>query len=128
MALGKFGETKLVSIIGKENYQIVKDLEILTKSLARGQKVAQGSQTAFITRIIGELGLLFTNPVTGLKIIIGDLAYQKLITTDLGKQLLTQGIKFTGETGKKIQATAPTVGKIGESIYQTGKASEVIEE
>lgn len=120
----KFGDKKLQAILEPHQYRAIKNINEITKSLGGVQKIAEGSQTAFLVRLTSELGTLFVNPLLGMKLLLGDIAFSKFISSDFGKKLLTTGLTLEGAVGKAVQKVAP---KIGTGI-KAGRTAEIIRE
>lgn len=118
------GDAKLKALLTPEQYTAVKNIEKITQAMGKLEKVTGGSQTAFITRLAAEAAVLFTNPALGLKIIVGDYAFSRIISSKAGQKLLTTGLELTGETGRKIQrpagkiGTAARIGRVGGLVNQ----------
>jgi len=114
----------VTAVLGEDKYNSIQDINKLTTALKAGQKISSGSQTAFLGRLAGEAALLFSNPITGLKVILGDVAFNKFITSQMGQDILTKGYTFTGETGQKIQNIAPSIGEKTKILYQANKVNQ----
>lgn len=89
--INKFGEDKLQAILKPEQFTAVKDLETLSKALQGGQKIASGSQTAFLSRSMAEIGAAFLHPLAALKFVAGDFVFSKFISSEAGQNILKQG-------------------------------------
>jgi len=56
--------------------------------------VAQGSQTAFLSRMIFDGASAILHPLVFAKIILGDALFSKFVSSNMGQKWLTTGIKF----------------------------------
>lgn len=128
----KFGEDKLEILLNPDQLKAVKDLEQVSKMMGKSSKITGGSQTSFnLLSTVGggsiatALTLLFMGNPTGailsLSPLFGTIAASKFINSNLGRRLLTEGLKFTGKTGQKIQAASKPVGTFGQisNIYNS---------
>lgn len=124
----RWGDAKLNVIFTPEEFQKLKDIRVVAQSFARLTKVTEGSQTAFLGRLVAEFTGFFFNPVLALKIFLGDVALNKFVNSKIGQQFLTEGVTMTGRTGQKIQQAAPVVGKVLTPVSRIGAVSEEIGE
>jgi len=117
-----WGEDKLQLLLKPEQYQTLKDLEKVSLSLKTGQSWMSGSPTAFIQRSgrTGSLfGLAMVSLVSGniagfasiMSTALGEIGFNSFVASPFGKKLLTEGITFSGKTGRTIQQIAPSAGK-----------------
>ena len=119
--LKKFGEDKLEILLNPDQFQAVKDLEQVSKMMGKSSKITGGSQTSF--NVLSTVGggsaftavtlLLMGNAkgaILALTPLMGTIAAAKFINSNLGRQLLTEGIELSGKTGAKIQSAAPAIG------------------
>lgn len=118
----KYGEPKLQAILTPEQFSALKDLETLSQSLARGQKVAQGSQTGFIARIAAQLFTAGVNPWNALKFVMSDAAFSKFIASEAGQKLLTEGVLSPKQRVLKAAKTAAGAAALTSSA---GKVQEL---
>jgi hypothetical protein len=95
------------------------DLAKLSSAMEKGAKLAEGSQTAFIARSMGEVGLAFTHPVMALKVLLGDLGTNKFIASKYGQQWLTTG--FKPWSGSVPNTAASRVGAMAASTNGGGQ-------
>jgi len=124
--LKNLGDEKLTSLLKPEQINTLKDLSTVTKAMGRTAKVAEGSQTAFIGRLLGSIGVTFTNPLLAAKIIAGDAIASAFIGSKAGQKMLTTGYKIPGakavksaiETGIKA---VPVPAQTGFRKYEVGK-------
>ena len=98
--LKRYGEDKLQAILSPEQFKTIKNVEEVAKGLGRGQKIAEGSQTAFIARMAVELGTVFVNPLLPLKALLGDAVFTKFIASKAGQKFLTEGFTFNNPLSK----------------------------
>ncbi len=114
------GDDKLIAILTPEQFKAVKNIDTVAKSFGNLDKITQGSQTAFLTRIAGEAALLGANPIAGLKVIIGDAAASKFIASPTGQAMLGEGITLTGKTGKRIIRSSKPIGEASNILRVEG--------
>lgn len=124
--LNKLGEPKIRAIFEPQQVQAIKDIEIVAKSFARFGRIAEGSQTAFILKIVAPLAALSINWTVLLKLLVGDFAFNKFISSVAGQKFLREGFTLTGETGRRIQRAAPTVGATGRELLQAERVREAV--
>lgn len=117
----RFGEDKLEKVLTKEQFKSLKEIEILSQAFGKGLQVASGSQTAFIGRIMFLLGQTFTNPLYTMKFILPDVMFSKFVSSNIGQQYLTEGIKAGQKAGKTLIAFAPKTTIPTLATYQAGK-------
>ena len=133
------GEEKLEAFLTPEQFQTVKDMEKLTESLQKGQKILEGSQTAYLAKIGIQAGAtsaglisLFSGNIPGffaaLSPVMGDFALNKFVSSQIGRKLLTEGLELSGRTGQSIQKTAPGLGAGTNVIQQGGKINAKVQE
>jgi len=120
----KYGDAKLKTILTPDQYKIVKDLGTVTRGMGKAEKIASGSQTAFLTRLAAEATLLFTNPVKALYFIGGDAMISKFLGSKTGQELLGKGWplapagRATRASSERLAprfATAGRAARIGEA-------------
>ena len=123
--IDRIGEDKLKLILSPEQYANLTDLEKLTRAFQQAQKVAKGSQTAFLGKQMAELGLtgsaigqLFTGNLAGfittLSPILGDKIANAFISSKIGQQFLTNGVEISN-------AYTRALGKAGRSSVEMAK-------
>jgi hypothetical protein len=71
-----------------------------------------GSQTAFLTRIGIEAIGLAVSPIWLAKVLLGDLAFSKFISSPAGQKLLTTGLTIPKATIVPAVGTATRVGML----------------
>ncbi len=120
----KFGDKKLQAILEPYQYRALKNINEITKSLGGVQKIAEGSQTAFLVRLSSEIGTLFVNPILGFKLLLGDALFSKFVSSDFGQKLMTSGLTLKGGVGKKLQEIAPMVSE----AVKVGRGANIVRE
>lgn len=118
--MNKYGDHRLKVILTPEQLKVVKDLNVLSKSVGQGRRIAEGSQTFYSGRIMGIIMSLFTNPFLGLKIVLGDTLLSKLVSSEKGQALLTEGLELSGATGRGIQK----VGELAKPLVPVERLTE----
>ena len=106
-----YGDDKLSVIFTPEQLKSVYNIETLAKAYQGGQRIASGSQTAFLTRLMAEIVSVATNPIGALKAIMGDATASSFINSPSGQRLLTTGSKRltrVAETIPKVQRFIPS--------------------
>jgi len=83
-----------------------------------------GSQTAFLTRIMTEVGLVFVKPLTAAKMILGDAVFSKFISSKAGQKWLTEGYERGVKAGQGMINQSFTAGKIGRGTFQAERVRE----
>jgi len=119
--LEKYGDPTLKEILSSDQQlklsKILDNMETIENvksALKRGQKTAGGSQTAFIAgNVAATATFLITNPLIGLKYILGQYLLSKLFTTEFGRKLLTSTKKVS--LGG-LEKPAEIVGKAGTPV------------
>jgi hypothetical protein len=120
--IDSFGIDKLKAILTDAQLKAVTNIAEVARGLGKAEKIMGGSQTAFLAKTFGSLGLLFTNPLLGIKILGGDALLSKFVSSKAGQNLLTQGINFE-QAGKKVAEALKTNAKgIGQkaNLLRTG--------
>jgi hypothetical protein len=80
-------------ILTPEQAGKLRDLATLSTAMEKGANVTQGSQTAYLGRLMGHGSLAMVSPVMALKTFLGDLAFNKFIGSQHGQKWLTVGYK-----------------------------------
>lgn len=94
-----------------------KDLNKLLESTKKATRIGQASQNAESHKAIagataiGVGGLPAVIPV--LKLFFANNMITKWVQSGTGQRFLTEGTKFTGETGRRILQAAPEIGTFG---------------
>ena len=87
----------LKAVLEPEQYKSLQDINKLVKAFKTGQGIASGSQTAFVGKLFGEVGLLFADPTAAVKLIVGDKLLSKFLSSDIGQQFLTKGYELPSD-------------------------------
>ncbi|MAH46235.1 hypothetical protein CMI37_10420 [Candidatus Pacearchaeota archaeon] len=127
--VNKYGE-KLTTLLDAEQFKALKDIETVSKKFAKGAKIAEGSQTAFLGRIFGEMSLLFVNPWLAAKTIFGDAVFSKFVTSKAGQDLLTTGVGLSPGTARALERggrVVETIAPRGRDAFQVRRAVRVSE-
>lgn len=117
----------------QEVVQTLDDVEKLQKAINRGAKPAEGSQTAFLSNLIGTLGVGVYNPMLALKYVGSSYAGMKLLNSKTGQKLLTEGLgdvkKIPGLDVELSQTVNTLIQRLatlsGVASVQADKESEV---
>ena len=112
--INKYGITKLNEIF-KDKPGIVQamvDLQNMGEAVGTGTKMLHGSQTAFILRAI-EYGKVLTagNPLLAAKVILGDMAFAKFISSDIGQKWMKNGFQMPRVEAAVGKLKTPTAAK-----------------
>lgn len=113
--LKKYGDERLNKIFTPEQVQTLKDLGTATATLAKVNKIAEGSQTAFILRTIAQFGSFFANPLQAIGLIFGDMVLGRFISSPAGQQLLREGVnnpQIIQQAGRAVER----VGQVGSRL------------
>ena len=91
---------------------------MITKSLGKAEKIAGGSQTAFLIRIVAETNDFFVNPFQTFRLLLGDAALSRLVSSDIGQRVLLEGFSLDKLTnaGKSIKNISESAGKVGGAL------------
>ena len=122
--ISKYGDDKLKALLTPDQYNAVQDLANVTRGLGKAEKIAGGSQTAFLLRLGGQAALFFVNPLASLKPILGDAMFSKFVSSKVGQDLLSTGRQFTGKTGRAISGKANAIGATGRTLRLADLAQE----
>jgi hypothetical protein len=107
-AIKKYGRPTMEAVFGKDAAAQLDEIAKLSHAMTSGEKIAQGSQTAFIAKIGSVISgasaaVMSGRPDLALGIILGgagsDYAMMKLFATDAGRKLLLEGYKMQLERG-----------------------------
>ena len=90
-AIKGFGEDRLQALLEPEQMAKLADISSLSRSLQKGQKVTEGSQTAFVGRYLSEGAAAMAHPVLALKVLVGDVAFNRFVASKAGQRWLTTG-------------------------------------
>ncbi len=115
MAIEKFDRSApgaLDALLEPGQASTLRDLSTLSQSLERGIKVAEGSQTAFLGRVAALGGSLVTSPRTGLKLLLGDIGFNKFISSAAGQRWMKQGYRPWGPPMFSSDVPGAAVGSV----------------
>ena len=105
-SIDRYGETTIKSVLGEDAFQGLREIQKIATALNRGQSVAEGSQTAYLTKITAFITALATgNLPAAAGIAGGDVALSKLFSTQWFRTWLTKGF----ETSPVIENVAKKV-------------------
>lgn len=107
--LRRFGPRKLNAILTPQQLGALEDMAELSKAVQRTGKITEGSQTAFLNRIMLTVGAAFLNPVMALKIVAADTAFGKILFSERGQRFLIDGIDQNTIDG--LQTIAERAGR-----------------
>lgn len=92
-AMKTFGEDRLSALLDPKQLAQLKDISTLSNALQKGQKVMEGSQTAFSSRMAAYGAGVLVNPLLTLKALAGEAAFSRFISSGVGQKWLTGGFK-----------------------------------
>lgn len=92
--IDSYGESTVRAILGEDGLQAIREIQKLASAINAGQKVAEGSQTAFLGKIQAFLTALFTgNLPIAASIAGGDRVLSGLFQTQWFRNWLTKGFQ-----------------------------------
>lgn len=112
--LKKYGTTIDV-MFDKQTIGALDDVAKLAKALDRSQVVAEGSSTAFSSKLMGMIFAVLNGSFkTAFNIAAGDIILNKIFTSQVGRKWVTKGlIEAIPETGKAaIRTGTQAIGQI----------------
>ena len=109
----------LDALLTPEQTAKLADLAKLSSAMEKGAKLAEGSQTAFLARTMGQVGLATAHPVMALKVVLGDVATNRFLASRYGQKWLTTGFK-PWKVGD-INTPAARVGTMAASANEGGR-------
>ena len=115
--MAKFGEDRLQALFGPKRFAKIKDLATVTGSLERGQKIAEGSQTAYLARIGALSGSAIASPLLAFKLAVGDVAFNRFISSKAGQRWLTTGLGMSPKVTRAL-TVAPQTLRVGQEESQ----------
>jgi hypothetical protein len=118
------GEEKLAALLSPEQLKAVKNIETISQGLGKAEKIASGSQTAFLVRIVSEIATFSHNPIGAAKLLLGDALFSKFVSSRVGQEILAEGLLLTGKTGRNIQAIGKKTGAIPSVVSKGGGIME----
>jgi len=92
-AMDRFGRDRLQALLTPDQLSKLDDLSALSKSMGKGAKITEGSQTAYIARVGAQAGLAVAHPLLALKVLLGDYAFNRFIGSGFGQKWLTTGLR-----------------------------------
>lgn len=123
-AIDSYSETVLKDAFTPEELAKIRDVQKMSEGMAKGTKMAEGSPTAFN----GDLILTGIVGYVSVPALIAKLGFQfgltKLVTSRLGKKLLSGGLGMGSKTASEAVAGAE---KVSEAV-SGAKASPVAEQ
>lgn len=121
----KIGRSKAELIFEPAQLKALDDIDALSKAVNRVQKIAGGSQTAFLQRslaeTIGAVALAFKSPPLAIALLLGDFSISKFLTSSFGRKLLLEGIDIT-KASNVAKQLAPVLDVTERALFQTGRA------
>lgn len=118
--LKKYG-TVLDEIFDEETAQSIREVSKLALAMDKSQVVAQGSNTAFSSKIIALVGAIATgNFPAAAGIAASDIGLSKIFTTDIGRKWLTTGFKAPPAITEPVKNVLATGAK--QAINATQRA------
>lgn len=117
----KYGADTLKNLLTPEQFKGLMDLRTLATAVDKGQAMAKGSQTAFLAKVMAEATLIFTHPITLLKVLVGDVALSKILSSPVGIQWLTEGFKPV--LPEVMSPAKEAIGGIGKAALKKGMES-----
>lgn len=105
-AMKAYGEDRLAALLTPEQVAKLKDLSTLSGSLAKGTKVMEGSQTAYLLSYMNTPALAFN-------LILGAPA-RKFLASDVGQRWMTTG--YRPLTSPSRAAAAGAVGTLAGQV------------
>lgn len=115
MALERFERSSpgaLDALLEPGQAATLRDLSTLSQSLEKGLKVAEGSQTAFLGRMGVLAGTMVTKPIAGLKLLLGDIGFNKFISSEAGQKWMKGGYKPWTSPGINVDAPGTALGSV----------------
>jgi hypothetical protein len=122
--MNKLGKEKLQIIFSPEQYQALNDIETVAKSFEKLGKITEGSQTAFLVRILGPIGTFGINPEKWARWILGEKFFAKFIASPTGQQWLLTGKGAGGGVGKYMQRFGKRTPSPIQTGFQTGRIQQ----
>jgi hypothetical protein len=96
--LNKYGDETLDAVMGQDARVAMREIASISRGLGRSRKIADGSQTAFVTKIQAVVtALMVGRPDLAAGIVGGDALLTPLFKSGIGRKWMTEGL------------TAPTV-------------------
>lgn len=109
--LKQVGDARLKAIYTPEEYNALKEISKLTYAVGAAQRVAEGSQTTFTAKMSGIIASVFFDPLTSLKLLMGDAAVASAIASKGGQRLLRGGFKLPQYVSPAVSTATRTAGQ-----------------
>lgn len=87
----------------------VRKYDMLEKAVKVGQKTAEGSQTAYLSKIGGLSALIAAKPAAAVGLLMSDYLLSKFFQSDMGKKLMTTGVDVTLPKASTLAPSATTL-------------------
>ena len=121
--INKYGDSTIKALLTEEQYTKlqnvvteIKKIESTRDALKKGTRPAEGSQTAFLTRLgIPGLGALI-DPILTMEYLLSEFGFQKFVTSNFGKKFLTTGIDIANPVGNALEKVSPGLGNLLKGI------------
>lgn len=110
----------LDALLRPEQSRTLRDISTMSQSLEKGIKVAEGSQTAFLGRVAALGGTIITKPITGLKLLLGDIGFNKFISSPAGQKWMKEGYQPIGSPWFTSDVPGAAVGSMVVAPQSTG--------
>ena len=117
-AIKGFGEDRLQALLEPEQMAKLTDIANLSRSLQKGQKVTEGSQTAFVGRYLSEGAAALAHPVLAFKVLVGDVAFNRFVASKVGQRWLTTGFPLA----PGVKAALRQAPRAGTTVYDVSQA------
>ena len=123
--IGKWGLDTVEAILTPQQLSSLKviektisEIDKLGGAVKLGQQIAKGKNLPLIIRLAGNVAAFSANPWNVLKVLIGEYAFSKFISSSVGQKLLTEGISIPS---LGIGETTLTAGRIIRPLRQVGR-------
>jgi len=114
----RFGPDRLQAILKPDQYAKLQDIATISGSLQKGAKIAEGSQTAFTLRTMGQVARFMVNPYEAMKLVAGDVATSSFIGSKYGQRWLTSGYRLPAA----LLTSRPNAGAAGAVLSRAGSS------
>lgn len=123
------GWDKLKAMTTPEQFAAIKNIDTVSRSFSRLDKIADGSQTAFVGKLIGQATAGFINPAAGGLALGADFLASKAVPSQFGQKLMTTGLPLTPFTaaGERIIRSSGKIGTRGNLLRAGGIANQLEE-
>lgn len=117
--INTYGESTVRAVLGDDGLQAIREIQKLASAINEGQKVAAGSQTAFLGKTQAFLTALFTgNLPIAAGIAGGDKVLSGLFQTEWFRTWLTKGFEATPIIENVTRIGGEAVKRAGVSLTQ----------